>query len=104
VVRPHELADQKWAALGPAYWWAIKYPRINEYADRGDIDNVSKWVNAPAWVDSPSKHANGEKARRDAYNQALALGDQLLTLTNAPAPQGDDDLSAEAEQILQGST
>lgn len=93
VVRPHELADQKWAALGPAYWWAIKYPRINEYADRGDIDNVSKWVNAPAWVDNPSKHANGEQARRDAYNQALALGDQLLTLTSPV--QGDDDLSAE---------
>jgi putative chitinase len=98
VVRPRELADQKWAALGPAYWWAIKYPRINEYADRGDIDNVSKWVNAPAWVDDPNKHANHEKERRDAYNQALALGDQLLTLTTSV--EGDDELSAEAERMI----
>lgn len=80
VVRPRELADQKWAALGPAYWWAVKYPQINEYADRGDIDNVSKWVNAPAWVDNPNKHANHEAERRAAYLKALALGDQLLAL------------------------
>jgi putative chitinase len=100
VVNPHELANQKWAALGPAYWWAVKYPRINEYADRGDIDNVSKWVNAPAWVDNPNKHANGEQARRDAYNKALALGDQLLTLTSPVPPQGDDELSAEAERMI----
>ncbi len=99
--RPRELADQKWAALGPAYWWAIKYPRINEYADRGDIDNVSKWVNAPAWVDNPNKHANGEQARRDAYNKALALGDQLLVLTTSTPPtQGDDELSAETERMI----
>lgn len=96
VQRPRELAEQKWAALGPAYWWAIKYPRINEYADRGDIDNVSKWVNAPAWVDNPNKHANHEAERRAAYNKALSLGDQLLTLTTTTPPtQGDDDMSAE---------
>jgi putative chitinase len=95
VVRPTELAQQKWAALGPAYWW-VKYPQINEYADRGDIDNVSKWVNAPAWVDNPNKHANGEAARRAVYNQALALGDSLMTLVaiDPTAPTGDD-MSAE---------
>lgn len=85
VVRPRELAAQAWAALGPAYWWAVKYPRINEYADRGDIDNVSKWVNAPAWVDKPDKHANGEAERRAAYSKALALGDQLLALLTPDA-------------------
>lgn len=103
VVRPRELAEQKWAALGPAYWWAIKYPRINEYADRGDIDNVSKWVNAPAWVDDPSRHANGEAERRAAYNKALALGDQLLVLvsgTTQPPPTTGDDMSAEAERKI----
>ncbi|MGA5467187.1 hypothetical protein [Mycobacterium sp. NPDC050041] len=99
VVRPRELAEQKWAALGPAYWWAIKYPRINEYADRGDIDNVSKWVNAPAWVDNPNKHANHEAERRAAYNKALALGDQLLTLvTTSPTPPGDDMAQVPQEQ------
>lgn len=87
---PHQLAEQKWAALGPAYWWAIKYPQINEYADRGDIDNVSKWVNAPAWVDNPNKHANGEKERRDVYNTALSQGDQLLSLTTGAPPQEDE--------------
>lgn len=96
---PHELADEKWAALGPAYWWAVKYPQINDYADRGDIDNVSKWVNAPAWVGDPSKHANGEAERRDVYNDALALGDELLVLvspTSSTTPtSGDDELSAE---------
>jgi predicted chitinase len=97
VQRPKELAEQKWAALGPAYWWAIKYPRINEYADRGDIDNVSKWVNAPAWVDKPDKHANHEKERRDAYHKALALGDQLLALTST-APQGEGFLMALSDQ------
>lgn len=96
VQRPKELAEQKWAALGPAYWWAVKYPQINDYADRGDIDNVSKWVNAPAWVDDPSKHANHEKERRDAYNHALPLGDSLMTLVaiDPTAPTGDD-MSAE---------
>lgn len=86
VQRPRELAGQAWAALGPAYWWAIKYPRINEYADRGDIDNVSKWVNAPAWVDNPNRHANHEAERRAAYHKALALGDQLLTLLTPITP------------------
>jgi len=98
VDHPKQLAEQKWAALGPAYWWAIKYPQINEYADRGDIDNVSKWVNAPAWVDNPNKHANHEAERRAAYNKALALGDQLLQLIQTQT--GDDDLSANAERIL----
>lgn len=97
VVRPRELAEQKWAALGPAYWWAVKYPRINEYADRGDIDNVSKWVNAPAWVDNPNKHANHEAERRAAYNKALALGDQLLALTTS-APQEEGFLMALSDQ------
>ena len=96
VTHPKELADPKWAALGPIYWWAVKYPQINEYADRGDIDNVSKWVNAPAWVDKPNKHANHEAERRAAYNKALALGDQLLVLTKiADTPGDDDDMSAE---------
>jgi putative chitinase len=98
VKNPKSLAEKKWAALGPAYWWAIKYPKINEYADRGDIDNVSKWVNAPAWVDNPNKHANGEKERRDAYNKALALGDQLLALTTGAS--GEDELSEEAERKI----
>lgn len=104
VQRPKELADQKWAALGPAYWWAIKYPQINEYADRGDIDNVSKWVNAPAWVDKPDKHANGERERRDAYNKALALGDKLLVLvtTAIPTPPTGDDMSAADVARLEG--
>ena len=96
---PKKLAEQQWAALGPAYWWAIKYPQINEYADRGDIDNVSKWVNAPAWVDNPNKHANHEKERRDVYNTALSLGDQLLSLTTGAPPQ-EDELSAEAERLI----
>lgn len=86
VDRPHELADQKWAALGPAWYWTDQQPRINEYADRGDIENVSKFVNAPAWVGDPSKRANGMPDRIARYNRARALGDRLLALVENPTP------------------
>jgi putative chitinase len=88
VDNPGALADTKWAALGPAWWTVVKEPRLNEFADAGNIEDASKAINAPAWIGNPNLHANGIEDRTARYEQAIALGDALLTLTHET---GDDD-------------
>lgn len=74
---PRELADQKWAGLGPAWYWTAARTDINALSDAGDLDTVTRRINGGT---------NGIDDRRARYNRALTLGDQLLALTTNPTP------------------
>ena len=86
VDNPRALADLKWAGLGPAWYWTVARPQINALCDAGDLIGVTKAINGG--LNGLEDH-NGQPGRRTRYQRALALGDQLLTLTT-----GDDDFMA----------
>ncbi|ASR77115.1 endolysin [Mycobacterium phage MyraDee] len=66
-----ELADLKWAGLGAAWYWTVARTDINALSDRQDLITVTQRINGGQ---------NGIEDRRNRYNRARALGDQLLEL------------------------
>lgn len=86
VNQPELVEQPHWGFLAASWYWLNGGPRpgqINSFADQGDILSVSRCVNG--WVDTP----NGMPDRQARYNTALALGDQLLTLTGTTNPAAD---------------
>lgn len=80
---PRELADQKWAGLGPAWYWTVQRKDINALCDAGDVETVSKRING---TNSDTGRANHIEERIARYRRALALGDRLLALVASPTP------------------
>ncbi|QGH80569.1 lysin A [Mycobacterium phage Rahalelujah] len=68
---PKQLAELKWAGLGAAYYWTVARPDINALSDRRDLDTVTRRINGGT---------NGLTDRRNRYNRALAVGDNLLRI------------------------
>lgn len=92
VDHPKELADQKWAGIGPAWYWTVQRSDINTLSDAKDIELVSRRING---TNPDTGRANGIDDRINRWNRALALGDQLLALTtDAPPTQGEGFLMA----------
>lgn len=85
VNNPGSLADLRWAGIGAAWFWITPHGGhnlINDDCDRGDLEAVTYTINGGYnGLDYP----NG--GRRALWNQALAQGDALLTLTT----NGDED-------------
>jgi predicted chitinase len=80
---PAQLASDRYGFIGVTWYWTTQRP-MNDAADARDIVRATQYVNGGTngLEDSP----DGTPGRRTRYNRALALGDQLLTLTT-----GDDD-------------
>jgi len=96
IKNPKSLADDKWAALGPAWYWTVARPKLNEMSDNGDMLGVTKAINGGT---------NGLADRQARYSQAKALGDRLLLLAgvnpSTPPPsqdQGDSMANVPQEQ------
>lgn len=87
VDRPRELAELKWAGLGPAWYWTVARADINALCDKRDLDTVTRRINGGT---------NGIADRSNRYSRALALGDQLLSLIS----EGGDDLTPEQDKML----
>lgn len=85
VDNPAALAADEYAGLGAAWYWVVARPDINALSDRRDLETVTRRINGGT---------NGIDDRRDRYDRALSMGEQLLTLI------GGDDLSAEAERMI----
>jgi predicted chitinase len=85
VKNPTALADLKWAGIGAAWYWTVARPTINSLCDNGDVVGVTQLINGGQ---------NGITDRTARYNQAIALGDELLKLLPATNDPGDDVLSA----------
>ena len=82
VTNYRELADLKWAGLGAAWYWTVARPQINALSDARNLTAVTQAINGGQ---------NGAPDRKQRYDRALALGDQLLALTSsAPTTPGDD--------------
>ena len=79
VVNYRELADQKWAGIGAAWYWTVERPDINELCDAGDFDTVTYRINGGQ---------NGADDRRSRYQRALQLGgNDLLLLLDTHQPE-----------------
>jgi predicted chitinase len=77
-----KLAEIQYAGLGPAWYWTVARPQINGLCDQRNLVSVTQAINGGQ---------NGAADRKARYDRALALGDQLLVLTNsAPSTPGDD--------------
>lgn len=81
VERPRDLADLKWAGLGPAWYWTVARPDINRLSDVGDVKTVTQRING-GYI--------GLDMRYDRYRRAHDMGDRLLVLAGTaqlpPAP------------------
>jgi predicted chitinase len=103
VTNYRALAELRWAGIGAAWYWTEQRP-MNALVDAGEGatwkagDRVFRGFEAVTAAINGG--TNGIADRRDRYNRALALGDQLLALTTTPPPQGEDDLSADAERMI----
>lgn len=87
VDNPKLLAEIQYAGLGPAWYWTVARPQINSLCDQRNLTAVTQAINGGQ---------NGAADRKNRYDRALALGDQLLALaTQAPPTQGEDEMSAE---------
>jgi len=86
VDNPEELERYQYAFLGSVWYWVVAQPKINMYADVGDIERVSKLINMPAFVDRPDRHATGIADRTSRWNRL-----RVMDLT--PLAEGDDELS-----------
>ncbi|MFV8317106.1 M15 family metallopeptidase [Mycobacterium sp. 23] len=79
VDNPVALADLKWAGIGPAWFWTVARPTINSLCDNRDIVAVTQLINGGQ---------NGITDRRNRYQQALSVGDRLLTLIASEPEEG----------------
>lgn len=84
---PGQLSSDRYGFLGVAWYWTVARPTINAMCDRGDLDGVTRAINGGL---------NGIADRRDRYNRARALGEQLLTLTTTTT--GDDMAAVPQDQ------
>ena len=90
VDEPTKLSQIQYAGLGPAWYWTVARPDINALSDRRDLVTVTQRINGGQ---------NGIQDRRNRYDRALALGNELLTLTStAPNTPGDDMAQVPQEQ------
>lgn len=82
IDHPQMLADDKYAFLGPVYYWTVAR-NMNSYADRVDIRGGTYAVNGGY---------NNLAGRTARWNKCLSLGSALLpTPTRTPAPTVQED-------------
>lgn len=80
VNNPAALAELQYAGIGSAWYWTVARPDINTLSDAGDVTTVTRRINGGT---------TNLQDRINRYNQAIALGDALLTLINTTT--GDED-------------
>jgi predicted chitinase len=77
VDQPQALGTDEYAFIGTTWYWTTQRP-LNDAADKGDLELATRYINGGL---------NGIEDRRRRYNNALALGDELMKLDAGP----DDD-------------
>lgn len=96
VNNPRDLAQPRWASLGPAWYWTVARANINTMCDAGDMLGVTRAINGGT---------NGLDDRQKRYDQAIGLGDELLMLIQTDTPTEEGPLmaltDAEQKELLQ---
>lgn len=93
---PAQLASDRDGFIGITWYWTTQRP-MNDYADRRDIEGGSRAVNG---TNPKTGRANGIEDRIGRYNRALAMGDQLLTLTQS----GSGEITMSAAEELEAQS
>jgi putative chitinase len=82
VDNPTELAELRWAGIGPAWYWTVARAQINSMCDVDDLEGVTRAINGGT---------NGLPDRRDRLAQAKTLGSDLLQLLDSEDDMFTDD-------------
>jgi putative chitinase len=98
VNNPDLLADIKWAGIVSAFYWVTPHAGhnlINDDSDRGDVKAVTYTINGGY---------NGLDERQQYYNEAIAFGDDLLSIIQDDDQKGPLMALSDAEQqeVLDG--
>lgn len=86
VQNPGNLAHDKYAFLGPVWYWTVARPQLNDLADAGDIKGATLAVNGGY------NNLSGRTAR---YHKCLSLGNALLP--PKPKPKDWFDMATQAD-------
>jgi predicted chitinase len=96
INNPAALAELQYAGVGAAWYWTVARPDINTLSDAGDVNTVTRRINGGT---------NGLADRVTRYQQAIALGDELLALikpTEEDTMPGPNDVEREIWDQLRG--
>lgn len=75
---PVALEDDKWAWLGPVWYWTTH--DLNGFADRGDVRGATRRINGGF---------NGLADRQARYQRCMSLGDAILPNTEGELSMAD---------------
>ena len=92
VDNPSELEKYEYAFLGAIWYWTVAQPRLNQFADSGNVEDASKAINAPAWIGTPQR-ANGIEDRINRWNRCRTM--DLMPLLEK---EGDTEDMAQVPQ------
>lgn len=79
VKHPSSLEDDKWAWLGPVWYWTTH--DLNRYADRGDVRGATRVINGGY---------NGLANRQARYQTCVNLGDAILPTKGGDRPPSEE--------------
>lgn len=97
VRNPTVVATSRWGFLAAAWYWTVARPRLNDYADAGDLFSASCDING--WIKLNSggyRTPNGYADRRRRWDNCRRLGDALLPTADSQ----EDDLTPEQDRML----
>lgn len=87
VRNPTALGDDRWAWLGPVWYWTVSRPQLNLTADAGDVSGATLAINGGF---------NNLEGRQARYNACMGLNRAILP---SPATLGRDwfDMATKAD-------
>lgn len=94
VDTPQLVSSSKWGFLAASWYWVAARPKLNGYADAGDVVSATRAINGGT---------NGLADRIARWNRCRAMGPRLLPTTDSAAvrattlpqpvePQQEDDM------------
>ena len=85
VDHPEALASWEYGFQGTNWYWTVARPNINQMADQGDIEGVTRAINGGL---------NGIEDRRDRYARSKEVAAAFLAAPSGPPPTGGDEFLA----------
>lgn len=83
VINPYLVSEPRWGMLATTWYWTVSRPRLNSYADIGNVNAATYAVNGGY---------NGLADRTRRWNLALRLGNRLTS--------GGDDMTPDESAML----